>query len=56
MIRVSKVGKVMYIHLRRHDTVAPLLVQVGSEEMSSDRQLRMQFRRALKMETICRKY
>lgn len=51
MIRVTKIGKIFIVHLRRHDTEGPVLMRIGADEVPSQRQFRMRFKQALQLET-----
>jgi len=58
MIRVSRAqfGKVLYVHIRRTDTYHPTLMEIGADIVPSERQARLRFKRALKIETAKRKF
>lgn len=46
----------MYVHIRRHDTMAPIMLRVGSDEIASLRQTQLRFKQALQLELQHRKY
>ena len=56
MIRVSKVGKLLFVCIRRHDTMNVAYLPIGSDEVPSERQTRLRFKQALKLETARRKF
>ena len=45
MIRVSKIGSILFVHIRRHDTMAPIMLRVGSDEIASLRQTQLRLNR-----------